>query len=102
MRSCRYRHYADHCISSSAALAAHASPPHLTPCNDMQTHAQGRLEAMNEEVVPFEEIINEFMDIVKPASRGRLSLNEVHAFVFARAILNLMRALCVTVANAKG
>ena len=57
---------------------------------------------MNEEVVPFEEIINEFMDIVKPASRGRLSLNEVHAFVFARAILNLMRALCVTVANAKG
>ena len=45
------------------------------------THAQGRLEAMNEEVVPFEEIINEFMDIVKPVSRGRLSLNEVHAFV---------------------
>ena len=32
---------------------------------------------MNEEVVPFEEIINEFMDIVKPASRGRLSLNEL-------------------------
>ena len=40
MRSCRYRHYAAHCISSSSALAAHASPPHLTPCNDMQTHTR--------------------------------------------------------------
>ena len=38
---------------------------------------QSRLEAMDEELVPFEELVNEFMDIVKPAARGRLSLTEL-------------------------
>lgn len=38
---------------------------------------QSRLEAMNEELVTYEEIANEFMDIVKPAVRGRISLSEL-------------------------
>ena len=48
----------------------------LTPCvgAPLYEELQSRLEAMDEELVPFEELVNEFMDIVKPAARGRLSL----------------------------
>ncbi len=38
---------------------------------------QQRLEAMNEEVVPFDELVNEFMDIVRPETRGRITLTEL-------------------------
>ena len=38
---------------------------------------QSRLEAMDEERVTFEEIVNEFMDMVKPARRGFISLSEL-------------------------
>ena len=38
---------------------------------------QSRLEAMDEELVSFDEIVNEFMDIVKPAVHGRITLSEL-------------------------
>ena len=38
---------------------------------------QSRLEAMGEEVVPFDELVNELMDMVRPASRGRIRLPEL-------------------------
>ena len=38
---------------------------------------QARLEAMGEEVVPFDDIVNEFMDIVHPERRGHISLMEL-------------------------
>lgn len=40
---------------------------------DLQT----RLEAMGEEIVPFDEIFNEVMDMVAPARRGKLALSEL-------------------------
>ena len=38
---------------------------------------QSRLEAMDEELVSYDEIVNEFFDIVKPAAKGRISLAEL-------------------------
>ena len=38
---------------------------------------QSRLEAMDEELVPFDELVNEFMDIVKPSANGKISLGEL-------------------------
>lgn len=48
--------------------------------NDMRyfyDELQTRLTAMDEEIVTFEEIVNEFMDFVKPAVCGRISLREL-------------------------
>jgi len=36
-----------------------------------------RLEAMGEEVISFHELVNEFMDIVRPENRGKLTLMEL-------------------------
>lgn len=36
-----------------------------------------RLEAMGEEVVAFDEVVNELVDIAKPAERGRLRLADI-------------------------
>jgi len=38
---------------------------------------QSRLEAMGEEVVPFDEIVNEFNDMVAPARPSRITLSEL-------------------------
>jgi len=38
---------------------------------------QARLEAMGEEVVPFNELVNELCDIVRPQVRGHISLAEL-------------------------
>jgi len=38
---------------------------------------QSRLEAMGEEVVSFDELINEFIDICRPEQRGRMHLSEI-------------------------
>ena len=54
-----------------------------------------RLEAMNEEIVSFDELSNELFDIVRPSLRGRVSLAELRrsklGFNFVSALTNVRK-----------
>jgi serine/threonine-protein phosphatase 2A regulatory subunit B'' len=56
---------------------------------------QSRLEAMDEEVIPFSELANELFDLVAPAVRGRIKLSELKrcqlGFNFVSALTNVRK-----------